>query len=1140
MKIEVRIFSAARYWLIHSRQIGLITMAVSFVALVCLLIQTADLTAQQSESHKATMSRKTSIRAQDRNNPLLSLNDGRELVTRYVGSESLRFAIEQNEASPHSLVSADFDKDGVPDIVCGYSTSNGGILALHRGNVDSIYPGSLEANRRKDEGTFTDAPFLAPGYLFGVPDAVDFLGAGDFDADGQMDVIAGAKYGRSLWLLSGDGGCGFSPIREIKLPGVATAVAIGEVNRRDGLEDIVVAITDSKGSRLLIFEGARGALKNSPEIIELPDQAVSLAIAELAGDHNGDIVAAAGNQLLIVEGRDRKLYLPARLCAEVKSANLSRRSFDSQILEMTTGDFSQDNAVDLALLTGNGTIRLLSKERVSEWNESQVESLTPTNQSSRLIAARISSTTTDNLILWEPESNQIRLSNAVTDNKKHTVDTLESDSRVVALMPMRLNQDALDDLVVLSSGSASPSFMTTRPHAIFSVTSTNDSGTGSLRQAIEEANRVPGADIITFGIAGRRAHTIRLLSALPTITEAVTIDATTQRGFNGNPVIELNDGSSSTQRADSGLKIEAANCVVKGLAINGFSQGAAIVIRTAAATDNRIEGCFIGTNVNGNSARANDVGVLLFNDAENPNTGARRNIIGGTAQAARNLISGNLSDGIRIGPENGDTSENIIQGNLIGTNVSGNAAIANAIGITILCPNNTVGGTAAGARNIVSGKTERDEGLGVLIFSDSNIVQGNLFGTNQAGDQAIQSINGVVVDAGRFNTIGGATADARNVMSGNTREGVVLLDASETLVQGNFIGTDISGTRAIGNSIAGIAITRSDETTLSGNLISGNNDPGIFVGFARDAGVIGQSNLFILDNIIGTDIKGEIDLGNLGDGIFVEVASTDNTIEGNIIAFNRGNGINIPNLTGNPGDPGVRISLLSNFVYSNDRLGINLGDEGITKNDDRDFDPGANELQNFPVLNASRVSALASARSGTLRPAVAASVEGTFNSTPSSTFTLQFYFGVNCPTGGTQFVGFIPVLIKTMSVNTDGNGNASYNFTFEMPAGQGGGFVNGIATDSQNNTSELSECIAVGVTQVFPAITELTKAGKKLFVAGENFDSQAKIMINGQEQQTKFQSSSELLGKKAGKKLKPGDRVQVRNSDGKFSNLITF
>src|SRR2546422_1685972 len=136
----------------------------------------------------ARLSKTISIHAAGRGNPTINLSDGHDVLTSYVGPEELRIALEQNQAEPLSLASADFDEDGVPDLVSGYSYNGQGIVTLLRGNVDSIYPNAPEAKQRKSNGTFTEAPFLSPAQVFGAPVAADFNGAGDFDGDSHSDV----------------------------------------------------------------------------------------------------------------------------------------------------------------------------------------------------------------------------------------------------------------------------------------------------------------------------------------------------------------------------------------------------------------------------------------------------------------------------------------------------------------------------------------------------------------------------------------------------------------------------------------------------------------------------------------------------------------------------------------------------------------------------------------------------------------------------------------------------------------------------------------------------------------------------------------------------------------------------------------
>src|SRR5207253_8937804 len=137
----------------------------------------------------ARLSETISVHAAGRGNPTINLSDGHDLLTSYVGREELRNALEQNQAEPLSLASADFDEDGVPDLISGYSYNGQGIVTLWRGNVDAIYPNAPEAQQRKVKGTFTSAPFLSPVKVFAAPVAAGLIGAGDCDADGHWDVV---------------------------------------------------------------------------------------------------------------------------------------------------------------------------------------------------------------------------------------------------------------------------------------------------------------------------------------------------------------------------------------------------------------------------------------------------------------------------------------------------------------------------------------------------------------------------------------------------------------------------------------------------------------------------------------------------------------------------------------------------------------------------------------------------------------------------------------------------------------------------------------------------------------------------------------------------------------------------------------
>ncbi len=387
------------------------------------------------------------------------------------------------------------------------------------------------------------------------------------------------------------------------------------------------------------------------------------------------------------------------------------------------------------------------------------------------------------------------------------------------------------------------------PHIVL-ANSTADSGPGSLRQALLDANAAPGSNVVTFGFSGTAPYIIHLLSPLPAITDPVTIDGWSQLEFRGQPVIQL-DGSNAISSGFAaaseglivaGLDIVAGNSEVRGLALNGFEVG----IRISGSGGNIVQGNFIGTDASGSTAL------------------------------------GNTSDGIRV---------------------------------------------------------------------------------HSAG-----------------NLIGGDTTAARNVISGNRGNGVVL-----------------DGSNAVNNVVHGNLIGPADETLLP--------------------------------------------LGNGRNGVAVRNGAANNSVgPNNVIAFSQLNGVLLEPSAGNGN------AIRGNSIYSNGALGIDLGGDGTTPNDDEDVDSGPNQLQNIPVLTSAQLSGETTI------------VAGTLNGTSNSVFQIDLFLNAtNDPTGfgkGETFLGSI-------TVETDASGHGEFTATLPVtvPANQ---FITATATDAANNTSEFSLAAQVG------------------------------------------------------------------------------
>jgi hypothetical protein len=425
--------------------------------------------------------------------------------------------------------------------------------------------------------------------------------------------------------------------------------------------------------------------------------------------------------------------------------------------------------------------------------------------------------------------------------------------------------------------------------ATYVVTNTSDSGAGSLRQAILSANSsVNVPDVINFNIPGTGPFTITPLTALPTATDPVVIDGYTQPGASPNTLTN-SDNAVLKVVLNGTLIIDTSNSVVRGLSIRYLNLG------TTAST-----------------------------------------ALGG----------------------------NTVQGNFIGLDPTGTNSLAGASLLTYI-PNNQIGGTTPAARNVISGHTGFS-GLEMLVKGSGNTVQGNFIGTDNTGTVAIGNSDRAVVSGMTVssNTIGGSVAGAGNLISGNLDRGITL-DGSNNIVQGNLIGTDVTGLNPLGNARTGIEIGG------NGNLVGGTNNGA-----------------------------------------------------GNIIAFNGLNGVGVFTTNGVDIRPGATgDSVLGNSIFSNMGLGIDVNaDELIT--------PG------FPVLTVVSNTGAVTVISG--------------SNTPSTTFRLELFTNPGADHTG---YGEGKTLLLSSNITTDAGGHFTVNWPVPLTPGI---YVTATGTTS-SGTSEFSQ-----------------------------------------------------------------------------------
>ena len=517
--------------------------------------------------------------------------------------------------------------------------------------------------------------------------------------------------------------------------------------------------------------------------------------------------------------------------------------------------------------------------------------------------------------------------------------------------------------------------------ATFTVSNLTDTGAGSLREAITQANSNANPatqDTINFSVSG----TINLLTPLPPITEPVFLNG------GGTPTIELNGaGVTGVGNAAIGLYLRAGNSVIQGFIINRFTGDAGI----------RMDSDSVGTD-NGNTLLANRIGTNTTGTAALPNfnrgvliVGTTLHTIGDGTTGGRNLISGNSGRGIEI-TAGGSAS---IRGNYIGTNAAGTGDLGNtAPGIQIVnSSNSTIG--LPGAGNVISGNNAN----GINIIGDigtpasANQIVGNLIGVNAAGTAALANSGSGISIQGSNNFVGPG-----NVISGNVVNGVAIGSSLSTgnFVIGNLIGVGTNGTTAIGNTNSGVRVSN----LAAGNTIGGAN---VTIGSCDNS-----------CNVIGNN--GASTAFDARAGVYIDsTAGVGNTVRANSIFAN--------------GETGTT-----------NGLGIDIGAPGATANDAGDPDSGANNLQNKPALTATENSG---------------SITGTLNSTPSTSFRIDFYRSV-AGSGDTAVNSEGRTYIGATTVSTAASGDIAftYNTTATLSSGN---FVTATATNiATKDTSEFS------------------------------------------------------------------------------------
>ena len=554
----------------------------------------------------------------------------------------------------------------------------------------------------------------------------------------------------------------------------------------------------------------------------------------------------------------------------------------------------------------------------------------------------------------------------------------------------------------------------------------------------------------------------------------------------GNFIGVAADGVTDTGNAREGIVVHVSSTnTIMGNVISG-NESYGVLLNGAA--NNQVQNNLIGTNSRGDSPTPNSIGLSIQDAGGNTVSG--------------NTISGNSERGVYL---SGPTSPgNLFVDNTIGLSADGTTTVGNGTGVLISgAPDNVF------RSNVISGNV----GVGVYVTggaATNNLVEENFVGTDASGSIGLgNGGSGITLADVRGNTV------RRNVISDNGDSGVFVVGGSASsdltnLIEENFIGTDATGTRDLGNTLMGIRVSSGFGPVLRGNVVSGNDNANIQID-ATASGVL------IENNVVGTDSSGSAPLVALqGFGTSgIVIVGRDNTVRGNVISANPVDGLTIDglnvadglasgnlvqdNLIGvgfdgvtplgngrygvriwrgasnntvgtdgdgggdetegntiaNNADAGVLVldatslgnTIRRNAISDNGGLGIDLGGDGVTINDLGDGDSGAGGLQNFPTIDSVR------RRDGELR------VRGRINSTPSTSFVIDLYANAQADPSG---FGEAERWLQSIDVITGPSGDARFDVVVDASLATVGEWITTTATERvTGNTSELSPAASI-------------------------------------------------------------------------------
>ncbi|HXQ72054.1 MAG TPA: hypothetical protein VN844_16280, partial [Pyrinomonadaceae bacterium] len=782
------------------------------------------------------------VHAAGRGKPFLNLQDGRVMGVTYKGDKAAVAALQSGAAQARALASADFDRNGTPDLVAGYGFNGEGIITLQHGNPDAFAPADDSVLVRIQQGYNPDS--LLPGAdTYRVPVTPDFLVTGNFTKDSEKDILFAAK-GGALYLMKGNGAGRFDAPQEIGLPGVVTALAAGEFRAADGLTDVAVGVSGSGGESLLIFDGADG-LSNVLAQYQLSDSASSIELGGLDDDPFMDVAVSAGGEVLVVHGWGRKEQVAKE--SRVERFNVG----GAGVRGLALGEFTWDRQgrTEIAALTSDGTVHIVENGKVDTRPFSDAEAAQRTR--GNLKPQKITKVDVESLQSWRSgqtggwkDAKQILGSNLSADLAKPLVRTnlahremdevmlvgqaqskleilrplskndavrasdqsllvtndtakvsLDVESTPVAALTLPRKINGETDVVMLNAGRPDPVLLPNAANTTITVDRTDDPSGAALTTA--SACTAAGSDCSLRGalqFANNGANNNTTIS-LPAGTYILSVNGTSASGCDGNAVGDL--GANQTM---SIVGAGAATTIIRQTGTGPANDGDRVMCMDEPFTLN-----------------------LIYNFSGFTMVGGRDGTAAGTGSA--------IGGGGIIGGEKGNvlTLTNVVLANnqvtVLGSGNIGGGGIQ-WTGGDLNIVNSTIGGSAApGAytdrTSTNTGNLQAGSGGGVMFTPSA---------PQHMNSTGILTVTGSTIarNTAASPSAGGAGADLL-IFAFSTPGGIGTGSAS--------IGTStFSNNQALGTANGGGIIVESLATTVATssftNNSAGNRGGGIFVGGA--------------------------------------------------------------------------------------------------------------------------------------------------------------------------------------------------------------------------------------------------------------------------------------------------------------------